>query len=233
MAFKLSKRLIAIAEMVDPSAYIADIGADHGYLPIHLVSNNRIQWAQAVENKMGPYLNLKQNVDRAGLASHITVTLGDGISSLNGGVDTLVIAGMGGEAIMNILSAHPENLSNIDTIIVDPHRDIKKVRVFMVNLGFHIQKEKMIKEDGIYYVIIKFKKGAPSRPYNLDEYRLGPKLLESPDEVFYSYLLEQKKRVNKVLNGVQTKEKREMSLDIYRCIARGIARCEAVQKEDK
>lgn len=227
MGVKMSKRLLEIAEMVDPNAYIADIGADHGYLPIHLVLSKKISWAQAVENKMGPYLNLKRNVDASGCSSHITVSLSDGISSLNGGVDTLILAGMGGRLSIDILAAHPENLSSIRTIILDPHRDLMKVRSYVTSLGFHIAKEKMILEDRIYYSIIKFSRPGVVRPYNDDELRFGPCIMEEPTPVFHSYLLEQKKAVNKILNGPIDKEKRAKYLEIYRAIAFQIARCES------
>ena len=222
---KLSRRLFAIAEMVDVNAYVADIGSDHGHLPIYLVQNGRIEWAMAVENKMGPYLNLKHNVDAAGLSSHISISLSDGISVLNGGVDTLVLAGMGGQNVIDILAAHPEQLINISTIIVDPHRDLMKVRDYVSRLGFHIAKETMVKEDRVYYSIIKFVKGAPAKPYNEDELRFGPIIMEQRGEVFQSYLLEQKKKLNTILNGALSKEQRARYLAVYRSVSIQLARC--------
>lgn len=227
MAMKLSKRLFAIAEMVDPNSYVADIGSDHGHLPIYLVQSGRIEWAQAVENKMGPYLNLKHNVDANNLSSHISISLSDGISSLNGGVDTLVLAGMGGQLTIDILSAHPEQLINIQTIIVDPHRDLMKVRDFISRLGYRIINEKMIKEDRIYYSIIKFSRGVLQRPYNEDELRFGPVIMENRGEIFRSYLLEQRKKLNAILNGPISASQRNRYLAVYRSVSYQVSRCEA------
>ncbi len=231
MAMKLSKRLMTIAEMVDPGSYIADIGSDHGHLPIYLVQSGKIEWAQAVENKMGPYLNLKQNVDSAKLSHHISITLGDGITSLNGGVDTLILAGMGGQLAIDILSAHPEQLLNIQTIIIDPHRDLMKVRDYVSKLGYIIYDERMVKEDRIYYSIIKFTKGRLDRPYNEDELRFGPKIMENRGDIYLSYLLEQKKKLNAILNGAISKQNRARYLAIYRSVAAQIQRCEADKEE--
>ena len=66
MAKKLSKRLLAIADMVDQGAYLADVGSDHALLPIHLVSTGKISWAQAIENKTGPFLHMQSAVTDAG-----------------------------------------------------------------------------------------------------------------------------------------------------------------------
>ena len=218
MAMKLSKRLLAIAAMVDPSSYLADIGSDHGFLPIHLVQEGKIQWAQAVENKMGPYLNLKHNVESAGLSTHISVTFSDGISSLNGGVDTLVLAGMGGQLTIDILSSHVENLDNIQTIILDPHKDLSKTRYALAKLGYHIVDEAMVHEDKIYYCIMKFRKGEPKRPYTVEELMFGPVIMKKRDETFRSYLLHQKAKLNKLLNGPISKESREKYLRQYRLV---------------
>lgn len=231
MAMKLSKRLLAIADLVDPGSYVADIGSDHGHLPIHLVQSGKIEWAQAVDNKMGPYLNLKQNVDAAGLSHHISITLSDGISNLNGGVDTLILAGMGGQLVIDILSAHPEQLLNIQTIIVDPHRDLMKVRDYVSKLGYVIYDERMVKEDRVYYSIIKFTRGKLERPYNEEELRFGPKIMEYRGDVYHAYLLEQKKKLNAILNGAISKQNRARYLAIYRSVAAQIQRCEADKEE--
>ena len=222
MSKKLSKRLQMIADMVDENAYIADIGADHGHLPIYLIETGKISYAQAVENKMGPYLNLKHNVDASGLASHILVTLADGISNLSNGVDTLVLAGMGGRLSIDILAAHPENLEHIDTIILDPHRDLSKVRSYLAENGYHIETEKMIYEDKIYYSIIKAKKGAPEVSYTIDELRFGPYLMQHPDDTYIAYLEAQRKNVSNILNNNLSVSQRESYLELYRAIANQI-----------
>ena len=64
---RLSARLQAIAEMVEPGSYLADVGSDHALLPIHLVESGKISWAMAIENKIGPYLHMTQAIDEAGL----------------------------------------------------------------------------------------------------------------------------------------------------------------------
>jgi tRNA A22 N-methylase len=89
----------------------------------------------------------------------------------------------------------------------------------------------MVKEDRIYYSIIKFTKGRLDRPYNEDELRFGPKIMENRGDIYLSYLLEQKKKLNAILNGAISKQNRARYLAIYRSVAAQIQRCEADKEE--
>lgn len=142
-----------------PFSVAADIGADHGKLIISLFENNKISHGYAVENKKGPYNRLLKALQDRNLEEDIIPLFSDGISDIPNTVSTLIIAGMGGGLIIDILKAHPEKLKYVDTIIVDPHNQIPEVREYITSIGFVIAEEKMVKEDDIYYEIIKFIKG--------------------------------------------------------------------------
>lgn len=218
-----SKRLIAIASLVDKDVYLADIGSDHALLPIYLFEKGQIKWCQAVENKSGPYLRMKAAIKEAGFDSYVDCSLSDGLDELNDDVNSIVIAGMGGLKTIEILEKNKDKLFHVDSIIVDPHRDIAKVRKHITALGYHIEEEKILLEDRIYYSIIKFRKGKPEKPYKEEDYLFGPINLAKREEIFIDWLNLQKKKVNSILNGpALDKEKREYYLQLYRYIAKAL-----------
>ena len=151
----LSKRLTAIYKMV-PESVVADIGADHGKLMIALFEGGFIKHGYAVENKKGPYNRLVKALKEKGLENDIIPLFSDGITDLPTLVHTVIIAGMGGNNIIDILKAHPDKTKQIDTLIVDAHTCIPKVREEISKMGFVIADEKMVHEDNIFYEIIKF-----------------------------------------------------------------------------
>ncbi len=218
MAKKLSKRLLAIAEMVDEGAYLADVGSDHALLPIHLVASGKISWAQAIENKTGPFLHMQSAIADAGLTGHIGCSKSDGISSLYDGVTEIAICGMGGLLSCDILEAHPEKLTTIKAIIMDPHRDLIAVRKRVTALGFYIADETMVFEDKVYYSIIKFIKGKPAQPYTNLDLSFGPILRKKRGETFERWLEVQLKKTNVLLNQPLSKEAREHYLAVYRAL---------------
>lgn len=220
MPRRLSARLSAVAAMVPQGAYLADIGSDHAWLPIFLVESGKIEWAMAIDNKVGPFMRMKTNVAESRAANHIVCSRSDGISQLSPSVDTLTLCGMGGILSCEILEAHPEKLGGVRTIIMDPHRDLIAVRKRVAELGFHIVQEKMIFEDKIYYTLIRFDRGAPKTPYTPNELAFGPLLMKSNDPIYVDWLLAQKKKVSKLLNTPNLpKEKRDGYLLTYRAIS--------------
>ncbi len=219
MPKRLSKRLQTIASFVPQGSYLADVGSDHAWLPIHLVESGRIEWAQAIDNKVGPFIRMKENVQSSKAANHILCSRSDGIAELSQGVDTIAICGMGGLLACEILEAHPEKLHNVSTIIMDPHRDLIAVRKRVTELGFHIEEEAMVFEDKIYYTIIKFVRGFPDHTYTNNELAFGPYLLLHGDAIFDEWMLTQKNKVSKLLNTPNLpKEKRDAYLAAYRAI---------------
>lgn len=155
---KLSKRLQTIFDMV-PHGVCADVGSDHGKLIISLFENGIISKGYAIENKKGPFERLTKAIKEAKMENDVIPMFSDGISELPNDVDILTIAGMGGLTIIKILKAHPSKLKNIKTIIVDAHNATKEVRKEICKLGFVIADEDIVKEDDIFYEIIKFNAG--------------------------------------------------------------------------
>ena len=198
---KLSKRLQAIYDMV-PAGVAADVGSDHGKLIISLFQNGVISKGYAIENKKGPFSRLEKAIEDSGLSDSVIPMFSDGISELPSDVDIVIIAGMGGFNIVEILKAHPQKLKNVKTIIVDAHNAIPEMRKQVCKLGYIIADEDIVNDAGKYYEIIKFIAGECAYLDDPD-YEFGPVLRNEKSLTFKE---KYKTRINEIDN-LLSKEK--------------------------
>lgn len=185
---QLSKRLQAVADYVSKGTSVADIGTDHGYIPIYLTANNICTKAYAMDVRKGPLEHAKANIERMGLSDRIEVRLSDGLKELHKGeADSVVISGMGGYLTTEILQAGKEALESVSELVLCPHADVDVVRHYLHNNGFAIEEEKMLIDEDKFYNIIKAYRG--SETYEREVfYRYGKKLLEQKDETLKTFL---------------------------------------------
>ena len=184
----ISKRLTAIAELVPYGARLADIGTDHGYLPAYLIQSGAIQSAIAGEVNSGPYRSACAMMERLGLADAVSVRFGDGLTVLSPGeADTIVIAGVGGTTIVDILSACPAVMESVSHLILQPMVGGAIVRRWLAENGWCLDKETLVEEDGKYYEIIAAKRGAPE-PMTEIMAEVGPVLWENKDPLLCHHL---------------------------------------------
>lgn len=191
---KLSKRLLAIVDFVPLNSVVADVGSDHGKLMIELFNSGKINKGFAIENKRGPYNRLVKSLDEEGIIDSIIPLFSDGISELPQSVNTVVIAGMGGKTIVEILKSHARKLFNVSTLIIDAHSCIPFVRTEISKMGYSISDEKIIKEDDIFYEIIKFTKSEMAF-YSEDDIEFGPILRKQKSSIFRE---KYKSRIDKI-----------------------------------
>jgi len=200
-----SKRLKKIANMVPKSDKVADVGTDHGFLPIELLQSGQAREAYAMDINKGPLKKAYDNILKAGLIDKVKVIESDGLERLPEPVDTVIIAGMGGQLITSILSQSETKLMKIQTMVLSPHRDEEVLRRQLHQLGWKIQDESMVEEQGKYYTVIKAIKGKET--YTAIEYLYGKCLIEKKTEVWKAYLhqlLERYKELFKRLDGHKT-----------------------------
>ena len=190
---KLSKRLKIIHDMV-PKSVVADIGSDHGKLMIALVQSGTITKGYAVENKEGPFERLRSNLIRYHVNDKVTPLFSDGIKDITRDVSTIVIAGMGGSSIVNILKSHPEKMVSVQTIIIDAHTAVPLARKEICQMGFAIAEEQIVKEDDIFYEIIKFVK-AEKAVISDEDLEFGPILRQEKSATFKE---KYKNRINEI-----------------------------------
>lgn len=153
---KLSKRLNTIASMVTPGNRLADIGTDHGFLPLYLLEQGKIPSALAMDVNEGPLERAKEHIANSNCQPYIETRLSDGLSKLRPGeVDTVVIAGMGGGLMVRILTSDLGKLHGLKELILQPQSEIHEVRTCIERIGFSIVDEEMLVEDEKYYVVIR------------------------------------------------------------------------------
>ena len=152
----LDKRLSAAAELVKHGSRVADIGADHGYLSIYLASVGRASKVFACDLRQKPLLNAKKNIAAAGLENVIETVLADGLDGIDPQeVDTVIIAGMGGEVIASIIERAPWLRSRDYSLILQPMSSSAELRAFLFKNGFWIESENAVRSEGRIYTLIK------------------------------------------------------------------------------
>lgn len=153
---KLSVRLRSVAALVDSGGVLADVGCDHGYLPIWLIETGRISRAIAMDVNPGPLAHAAEHIREAGLEAYIETRLSDGLRELSRGeADSLVIAGMGGALTIRILSDSCHIWQNLREVILQPQSEIEAVRRYIYASRFRIVREDMVEEDGKYYMMMR------------------------------------------------------------------------------
>lgn len=187
----LSARLKAVADMVTEKNRAADVGCDHGYVPIYLVQKGISPEVIAMDINEGPLLRAREHVERAGLGEYIALRRSDGLSAYRQGeADTLICAGMGGRLMRKILEAEPEKTNDFKELVLQPQSEISGFRKFLWSRGYFICQEDMVLEDGKFYPVIKAARGK-ARPLPYEEElccRFGPALLQEKNPTLILYL---------------------------------------------
>ncbi len=153
---KLSKRLLTAAALVRDGGRLVDVGTDHAYLPIKLVSEGRVSAAIACDIGEGPLENAAKNVARFRLEDKISLRLSDGLEQVEESeVDDIVICGMGGELIAEIIDACPWAKNSQKRYILQPMTAADDLRRYLSLNGFKVEKELLVRDTGRLYVVMK------------------------------------------------------------------------------
>lgn len=185
---QLSKRLYAVAQLAAGTKKIADVGTDHGYIPIYLVEEEGAEYAIAMDLKEGPLKRARENIRLHGLEEKIAARLSDGVEALRPGeADTVVIAGMGGALTIHILEKGEEILSGVENLVLQPQSEIHLVRKYLHEKGYEITVEDMVKDEGKYYPMMKAKHGE-QKGWKDYEYRWGKYMIEQKNPVLKEFL---------------------------------------------
>lgn len=188
MNMRLSNRMEGVIAMVTLHNSVCDVGCDHGFVSIALVERGISPKALAMDVNEGPLCRADKHISEAGLEHKITTRLSDGLKEYEKGeAQTLIIAGMGGPLIQDILSFDKEKSRSFSELILSPQSEIPEFRMFLSESGYEIKDEEMILEDGKFYVIIK---AVPGERVMLTEDQLafGPVLLEKRHPVLKEFL---------------------------------------------
>lgn len=153
---RLSERLRAVAGLIGDGHVLADVGTDHGYVPIYLCQQRRIPRAIAMDIGRGPLERAKEHIQLNGLQDYIETRLSDGVEKLlPGEADTILMAGMGGGLVMHILEAGQEVCREAAELVLQPQSELYRVRGYLAGHGYMVDAEEMVEEDGKYYPMMR------------------------------------------------------------------------------
>lgn len=185
---ELSRRLMAVASAVTEGNRLADIGTDHGYIPIYLILKGIVPSAIAMDVNRGPLDRADAHIREYGLEDKIETRLSDGLAQLDAHeTDTIVIAGMGGALMCEILGRGGHVIADGKELILQPQSELFKVRRFLHEHGYRIRSEQIVKEEGKYYFILQAIPG--TEIFDSDFlYDYGEYLLKNHDPLMREYL---------------------------------------------
>jgi len=211
----MKKRLLTIADMVSQGCRIADIGTDHGFLPIELVRSGKVPYAIAMDIVNGPLSRAKEHILAAGLDDRIECRLSDGFDKLNPGeADTAIIAGMGGDLIADIIARKPDV---VNELILSPHTHYEKVRKALRDAGYSIIEERMIIDLDKYYVFIRAIKDPSVKDEAITMYDyFGPLLIKNKDKILHAYLMKELEKYQYIEQKQQYIQIVKMALEAMR-----------------
>lgn len=191
----ISRRLRMNAAMVPQCDTVADIGCDHAYSSIYLVGNGLAKRCIAMDVAEGPLAKARENIEAYGLKDRIETRLSDGLEKLQPQeAQVILISGMGGPLMINLLKARPEVTAGVRVLVLQPQSELAFVRRELSYIGFAIQKEDMCCEDGKYYTVMyaeaDAKKQEASGPEADEEFalRYGRKLLQERHPVLIEFM---------------------------------------------
>lgn len=145
----LSDRLMSVASQICSRERVADIGSDHGYLPIWLISSSDAGHVIITDVNEGPLEKASANLKKYGIAEGSDLRLGSGLSVLKPGeVDTIVIAGMGGILISGILDADPDVVSCAEKLILQPRSHSFSLRSYLKQMEYFVISNEMVVREG-------------------------------------------------------------------------------------
>lgn len=165
---KLDKRLRKIAEMVPQNSIVADIGTDHGYVPKYLIENEISKLVIASDVSEGSLSKTAVYVEEENLSDWIITRIGTGLDPIKPfEVDTVIIAGMGGVLISEILGESRKKAETYLRFILQPMVGSNELRRYLIEDGFRIIDEELVREDGRYYEIIVAENGLQPLPTDI------------------------------------------------------------------
>lgn len=206
----ISNRLKTIGDFVNSNDKVIDVGCDHALLSIYIYLN-KTKNIIASDINSNPLKEAHKNLCKYNLNDKLELKISNGLECFEGNeFDTIVIAGMGGMTIIDILNSGIKKLYNTKKIIIQSNKDIPKIRKFIVKLGYIIDNEKLIKENNIIYTIIVFKKSNKKVKYGQIDYIIGPILKNSKDKIFIDFINSEIIKKENILKKLPQKYDREI-----------------------
>ena len=203
---QLSKRLETLISLAGTGDCVADIGTDHGHVPVELVRRGMFARAVASDIRKGPLKAADAHIRKAGLTERIDIRLGDGLNVLSPGeAEVILISGMGGALMQRILTEGKAAAKSARRLVLSPQSEIPEFRSFLQNSGYAIIAEKAVFEDGKFYILMTVESGE-QEPWEGTERLYGKILLDSGGEVTEAYVRKRKAILQRILRSLKKAE---------------------------
>jgi len=188
--------------------FAVDVGTDHAYLPIYLYKNGLIQRAVATDISIGSVEKANINIIKYNCKDVIKTRCGNGLETIEEfeKPDIIIIAGIGGILMIDILKRGIKIVENIKRMVLQPQRDICKVRKYIHSINFKIIDENMIFEDGKYYNVMVCEYGK-DLTYSERDYLFGKKLLDKKNSVLKEYINYEMYKIDRAINFIKNNSK--------------------------
>jgi tRNA (adenine22-N1)-methyltransferase len=200
----LSARLETVLQLLHPCAVLADVGTDHGYVPVAAVQRGIAERALATDLRDAPLVGARRHIEHAGLSDRVTVVQGDGLLALaDHPVDAVVMAGMSGHLMLRLGEAAPQVLATVQQLVLQPNTDVPLVRAWARRSGWHVREERMVQVRGRFFTLCAFGPGRGADPaYEVAGWSapalelVGPLLLVRRDPVAHRWYEAQRRRLH-------------------------------------
>ncbi|MFA5524624.1 MAG: class I SAM-dependent methyltransferase [Tissierellales bacterium] len=205
---KLSPRLQAIADFVSIGAQVADIGTDHGYIPVYLVMNKISSKIIATDINIGPLRNASSYINKKNYGDNIETRLGNGLDCLlPNEVDTIVIAGMGGLLITEIIENSANITETVQYFILQPMAASEELRRYLYSNKYIIIDEKLAKEGNKLYEILLVTHSEHKIEIEKEIfYEIGKKLIDNKDKYLEEFINKKINKIRKILTNLKNSE---------------------------
>ena len=193
MKIPLSPRLQACAGFVAPGDRVADIGCDHGYLSIYLLTNGKARSVIASDINEGPLQSALRNAEKYGVRDRIAFYLSDGVRNIPRDFDTLVCAGMGGDTMVHILESAPWLRNNQYRLVLQCQSKTPMLRQYLSEHGWRITEECVLRDGKFLYTVMEVYWEPEYPRLTVGEWYFPPALLENPSAevpAYYRWVLE-------------------------------------------
>ena len=203
---QLSTRLAAIASFVPRGSHVIDVGTDHAYIPIYLVEEGLAVSCLATDINKGPLEKAQKNLAAHGIC-HVELMQTNGVEGIAPDKgDVLMISGMGGYLIVDILKRGQALIKNIKRMILQPQQDIVEVRKYLHTIGFEIVDETFVKDEDKYYTVIVAEPGKVKTYDKEYEYLYGKCLIEKKLPVFKEWIEMKLAKQEGIYNALQSQD---------------------------
>ena len=195
----LSMRLERVAAHMPAGARLADIGSDHGYLPVALLRRGAIAAAVAGEVALTPFQAARRTVRENGFEQRISVRHASGLAAIRpqDEITAISICGMGGETIRDILARGKAHLCGRERLILQPNGGEQPLRQWLMENHYHILCEELLRENRFYYEIIVAERIGPVS-YTAEQLYFGPFQMQARSPLFlgkWQRMLGEKRKV--------------------------------------